>query len=301
MRSASDPAAVSISSSVAEAASAPALARRPRVLRWPLPWAWPWPLPALLVWCGGWLLWWGLASVGVAPTWAFGLALAGSTAAALLCRGAWRRGMAACGFPLSAVALGGAAGVPPWVWLLLLLPVLALYPLRAWRDAPLFPTPAAALRGLDRVVGTPSRVFDAGCGLGDGLLALHRLWPQARCSGVEWSPLLALATRWRCRAARVPAQVQRGDMWAVCWADHDLIYLFQRPESMARAYAKACREMAPGAWLVSLEFAVPGVTPHACLEGDGRRPVWVYRPVPARAPQSGRQTADNPAMPAIGR
>jgi len=244
----------------------------------------PWPLPAVLVWAGAWLLWLALARAGLPPAWAFGLTLAASTTVALLCSGPWRRGIAAAGFPLSALALGGAAAVPPWVWLLLLLPVLALYPLRAWRDAPLFPTPADALLGLDAVVGTPVRVLDAGCGLGDGLLALQRLWPQAQCSGVEWSPLLALATRWRCRTAGMHAHIQRGDMWAASWAGHDLVYLFQRPESMARAHAKALAELAPGAWLVSLEFAVPGVVAQACLHGDGRKPVWVYQPVPARHP-----------------
>lgn len=237
----------------------------------------PWPLPALLVWVGAWLLWLALAQAGVAAVWALGLALVASTAAALVCQGRWRRGIAAAGFPLSALALGAAGHLPPWVWLLLLLPVLALYPLRAWRDAPLFPTPPCALLGLEAVVGSPARVHDAGCGLGHGLVALQRLWPQAQCSGVEWSPLLAWATRWRCPRA----QIQRGDMWAASWAGHDLVYLFQRPESMARAHAKASAELAPGAWLVSLEFPVPGVAPKACLQGDGRKPVWVYQPVPA--------------------
>jgi len=246
----------------------------------------PWPLPALLVWSGGWVLWPGLAHAGMAPAWAFGLALVASTAAALACAGRWRRGIAAAGFPLSALALGAAGALPPWVWLLLLLPVLALYPVRAWRDAPLFPSPPDALAGLDAVVGVPLRVHDAGCGLGHGLLALQRLWPQARCSGVEWSPLLALAARWRCRAAQTPALVKRGDMWAASWADYDLVYLFQRPESMARAFDKARAEMAPGAWLVSLEFPVPTEVPAACLQGEGRRPLWVYQPVPARHPST---------------
>ena len=260
----------------------------------------PWPLPAVLVWLGAWALWLALARAGLAPAWAFGLALGASSAAAWVCGGGWRRGIAAAGFPLSALALGAAAALPPWVWLLLLLPVLALYPLRAWRDAPLFPTPHDALRGLDDVVGTPTRVLDAGCGVGDGLLALHRLWPQAHCSGVEWSWLLALATRWRCRMAGLPAGVRRGDMWAASWAGHDLVYLFQRPESMVRAYSKASAELAPGAWLVSLEFPVPGVVPKACLHGAGRKPVWVYQPVAARPPQYDRQAADNSPMPATG-
>lgn len=251
-------------------------------------------MPALAVWGGGWGLWLGLAAAGLAPALAFGAALAASTAAALTCTGRWRQAIAAAGLPLSAWALGAAGGLPPWVWLLLLLPVLAVYPLRAWSDAPLFPTPAEALQGLERVVGTPQRVHDAGCGLGHGLVALRRLWPQAQLSGVEWSPLLAWATRWRCRGARV----QRGDMWAVGWRDFDLVYLFQRPESMARAYAKAQAELAPGAWLVSLEFAVPGVAPVACLQGEGRKPVWIYQPVPLPGASSAAQRP--PSIPASG-
>ncbi|MBA4177416.1 MAG: methyltransferase type 12, partial [Leptothrix sp. (in: Bacteria)] len=100
----------------------------------------PWPLPALLVWAAGWLGWALLGAGGLPPAMAFAGALALAALGALACRGRWRRAIAAAGFPLSALALGTAGAMPPWVWLLLLLPVLALYPLRAWRDAPLFPT-----------------------------------------------------------------------------------------------------------------------------------------------------------------
>ena len=233
----------------------------------------PWPLPAVLCWAAGWAAWAlaGGALMGLAA----GLVLGG--AGALACRGLRRRCIAGGGFPLSALALGAAQGVPAWAWLLLLLPVLAAYPLRAWADAPIFPTPPDALRGLDGIVGTPVRVLDAGCGLGHGLAALRRLWPQAELHGIEWSPLLALLAAWRCRPGTVRARIRRGDMWAASWSAHDLVYVFQRPESMARAHAKAAAELAPGAWLVSLEFAVPGVEPTACLQGPGRRPVWVYR------------------------
>jgi hypothetical protein len=116
-------------------------------------------------------------------------------------------------------------------------------------------------------------VLDAGCGLGDGLRALRRAYPQARLEGVEWSwPL-----RFLC-ALRCPwAQVRRGDMWRTDWSSYQLVYLFQRPESMARAAAKAQAEMASGSWLVSLEFAVPGVLPQAQLRLPGDRVVWIYR------------------------
>ena len=66
-------------------------------------------------------------------------------------------------------------------------------------------------------------------------------------------------------------------MWAADWSGYQMVYLFQRPESMDRAAAKAQAEMAAGSWLVSLEFAVPGLLPSAQLRVPGGRVVWLYR------------------------
>lgn len=169
---------------------------------------------------------------------------------------------------------GATAGLPAVAWLLPLLLLLLAYPLRSWRDAPMFPTPKQALHGLQHLVPVPGRVLDAGCGLGHGLQALHDLWPKAELHGVEWSPLWAHLAVWRCPFARV----RRADMWqSGAWSAYQLVYLFQRPETMARAWAKAEQEMAPGSWMVSLEFEVPGQAPVASLQLPHQRPVWVYR------------------------
>jgi hypothetical protein len=233
----------------------------------------PWPLPALLAWGGSWLLFASLQRV-TTPVWALLLACALAAAASVLGSNWWRRALIAAGFPL-ALALTGVAAVPAWAWLVPLVLLLGVYPLNAWRDAPLFPTPHHALQGLAAQVplAPGARVIDAGCGLGDGLLALRRAYPQARIEGVEWSWPLRLLCQLRCPWARV----RRGDMWRADWSGCQLVYLFQRPESMARAAAKAQAEMAPGSWLVSLEFAVPGVLPQAQLRLPGERVVWVYR------------------------
>jgi SAM-dependent methyltransferase len=238
----------------------------------------PWPLPALLAWLLAWACFVAAGAAGVPAAAAFALALVAGAAPAAAAAGAWRRVLVAGGFPLSALALGAAPSLPAWSWLLAALPLLLAYPLRAWRDAPFYPTPAASLAGLDRVVTLPQggagrRVLDAGCGLGHSLQALHVLWPRAQLHGLEWSRPLAWAAARRCRFARVA----RGDMWAASWAGFDLVYLFQRPESMARAMAKAEREMAAGSWLVSLEFPVPARAALARLGVDGARPLWVYR------------------------
>lgn len=233
----------------------------------------PWPLPALLAWALGWLAYGTLRQLGLQPAvaWLAGV-LAGALVAAAL-PGSWRRTLVVAGFPLSSLALGAA--VAPWAWLVAAALLLAAYPLRAWRDAPLFPTPAGALQGLAAELPLPAgaRVLDAGCGLGQGLRALHALWPRARIEGVEWSLPLA----WLC-ALRCPfAQVRRADLWRRSWRGVDLVYLFQRPESMARAWHKACDEMAAGSWMVSLEFPVPDVAAALCLPAGGDRSLWVYR------------------------
>ena len=232
----------------------------------------PWPLPALITWAMAWAVL--LLLIRVLPWWlALGMACTLSTAASLFGDSWWRRAMIAAGFPLS-FAVMWASQLPAWGWLLPLGLLLLVYPLNAWRDAPVFPTPQHALRGLADVVQLPEQalVLDAGCGLGDGLRALRSELPQARLHGLEWSWPLRLVCALRCPWARV----RRADIWLADWSDFQLVYLFQRPESMGRAAVKAATEMQPGSWLVSLDFALPGVTAMACLEGNSRHKVWIY-------------------------
>ncbi len=113
----------------------------------------------------------------------------------------------------------------------------------------------------------------AGCGQGAGLVELRAEFPDAELVGIEWSRSLRLLCAWRCRWARV----RRGDLWGESWADYDLVYLFQRPESLDRAIEKARREMRAGAWLVSLEFSDQATPATTVLRHAGQRPVWLYR------------------------
>ncbi len=234
-----------------------------------------WPLPALVAWGLAWLLFTGLNALAL-PTW-LSLALASTLGALLSLWGTtpWRRVFIAGGFPLSLLASGLAGAIPAWAWLLPLVLLVLLYPVSTWRDAPLFPTPVGALRGLAALAPLPANasLVDAGCGLGDGLRELHREYPDARIDGLEWSWPLRLGCAWRCRFARV----RRADIWAANWSGYGMVYLFQRPESMARASEKAARELKPGAWLASLEFEATALEPHHVLRCPDGRPVWLYQ------------------------
>lgn len=233
-----------------------------------------WPVPALLVWVGAWLTYRLLAyaQLPIAP--AFALVSAGCVLCGVFGATIWRKLVIAIGFPLS-LLLSGAAGMPAWAWLVPLLVIVLIYPVHAWRDAPLFPTPAQALVELPKHVRLPAgaAIMDAGCGLGHGLKALRIAFPDARFFGIEWSWPLRAAASLLCPWARV----SQGDIWRADWSTYNLVYLFQRPESMPRAVAKAAAELRSGAWLVSLAFAAEELEATAVVQGADGRPVWLYQ------------------------
>ena len=238
----------------------------------------PWPVPAVLVWLSAWGVLYAVQGAGAA--YSVALTLACSLGAVLSVCGStrWRKGLIAGGFPLSMALSQPAAGLallPAWVWLVPLLLLLLMYPVSTWRDAPFFPTPGNALAALATIAPLPAgaRVLDAGCGLGHGLAALRQAYPDAKLLGVEWSwPL-----RWAC-ALRCPwAQVRRGNIWKIDWSHYQMVYLFQRPESMQRAARKAAKELKPGDWMVSLEFEVIGLISTTQIPTSSGKMLWLYQ------------------------
>ena len=237
-----------------------------------------WPLPALLAWGGAWLVLRTALVLDVPAHLAVWLATALGVALSLWGDQWWRRILIAIGFPLSlllsqSTLLTGT--LPAWAWLVPLGLLLLVYPLGVWRDAPLFPTPLNALDALPQHAPLPegAAILDAGSGLGDGLRALRRAYPQAQWHGVEGSRMLRLLCALRCPWALV----RHGDLWEAHWSPYDMVYLFQRPESMEAAARKAQAELRPGAWLVSLDFEATSLVPNACLSTPGGTMLWLYQ------------------------
>jgi hypothetical protein len=140
-----------------------------------------WPLPAFVAWAFGWSAFVGLRALAVSP--ALALALAALLTGLLATTGTtpWRCVFMGAGFPLSLAASGSGGGLPAWAWLAALAALALVYPVSAWRDAPIFPTPRGALAGLGRTLALPEHaaVLDAGSGLGDALVELRREFPLA--------------------------------------------------------------------------------------------------------------------------
>jgi hypothetical protein len=234
-----------------------------------------WPLPALFAWTTSWALYLGLRSYLLADMLAWLIATAWSLFLMRYGLTPMRRFLIAIGFPLSMLVTLGALSVPAWVWPALLVLVLLIYPKRAWQDAPLFPTPREALSVLPQHAPLPAdaRILDAGSGLGDGLIALRQAYPHAQLNGMEMSWPLRFLSALRCRWARI----RQGDIWMADWGDYDMVYLFQRPETMPRAVQKAEIDLKRGAWLASLEFEARELQPHAIAQCPDGRPVWLYQ------------------------
>lgn len=245
--------------------------------------SWVWPLPALFAWLLGWAVVLAVIYAGSGPGWALLWGMVPTLWVQSRVQGLVRKAVVVAGLPLSLALTLGLSAVPPWAWLALAALLLGLYPLRAWRDAPLFPTPFSALGGLPSVVQIPprARILDAGSGLGHGMACLRHAYPDAQIEGVEGSLVWVLVSRLRLRAgafrSRSDGAVRHGDMWATNWSGFSLIYLFQRPESMARAWRKAQDELKVGSWMVSLEFEVPGQAASRRLICPDGRPLWIYR------------------------
>ena len=241
--------------------------------------AMPWPAPALVTWALGWAVFAALTALIGVPAIAWAAALVTTAVCAMTGRTVWRKLFMAAGFPLSSLALGNGSGLPAGLWLAGLAALWLLYPLRAWADAPLFPTPSGSLAGIDRHLklrASPG-ILDAGCGLGSGLIEWAREYPAARCTGLEWSWLIALMCWLRCLRMLPQARIRRADMWRASWAGFDVVYVFQRPESMEKIASKARAELGSGAWLVSLEFPVPSWQATHVMRPARGRCVWLYQ------------------------
>ncbi len=122
-------------------------------------------------------------------------------------------------------------------------------------------------------------LLDIGSGTGSLLRPLARAHPGWHFLGIESAPL----PHWlACVLARGQGNLRldRGDFFARDWGEFDIVYAFLSPIPMGQVWEKACREMKPGALLLSNSFPVPDVEPVRIDTVADRRStqLYVYRP-----------------------
>lgn len=190
----------------------------------------------------------------------------------------WWRLIHALFVPLAWAA--STLNIDPGWYLLLLIVLLLVYRGALSGQVPLYlsnrPT-AAALAKLTDGLAT-MRFLDLGAGIGSVLAPLARQRPDAQFTGVENAPATWLLGRLRL-AGQANCRWHWGDIWRTELRDYDVVYAFLSPAPMAALWAKAKREMRPGALFVSNSFAVPDVASERIIEvDDGRRTrLFCYR------------------------
>ena len=183
--------------------------------------------------------------------------------AALLSR--WRR--QAAWWPVMHVLFLPAAlaalslRLPPWVFLVVFLLMLALYWSTFRTQVPFYASGAAAWRAVEaELPQRPLRMIDIGSGLGGLVLDLAARRPDCRFEGIELAPLPWLVSRAR-QAATARCRFLRGDYQRLDFAAYDVVFAYLSPAAMPRLWEKAAAEMRAGSLLLSHEFTIPGVAP----------------------------------------
>ncbi|MCL1908117.1 MAG: class I SAM-dependent methyltransferase [Holophagaceae bacterium] len=166
-----------------------------------------------------------------------------------------------------------ALAVPVWLYPLLLLVLMMIYGGSIATRAPLYNSGLACWKELAELIPNEAdaRFVDLGAGLGGPLAYLARHRPQALLMGVEASPLIWLIGRLRTIRFGHRCAYRLGSLWKTDIREADVVYAFLSPAPMAELWAKARREMRPGALLVSHSFEVPGQTPLRRIPLPGRK------------------------------
>ena len=151
--------------------------------------------------------------------------------------------------------------LPPWVFLVVFLLMLALYWSTFRTQVPFYASGAAAWRAVDtELPQRPLRMIDIGSGLGGLVVDLAARRPESRFEGIELAPLPWLVSRVR-QMAGARCRFLRGDYQRLDFAAYDVVFAYLSPAAMPALWAKARAEMRSGTLLLSHEFAVPGVEP----------------------------------------
>lgn len=111
------------------------------------------------------------------------------------------------------------------------------------------------------------KIYELGSGWGTLLFPLAKHYPDCPAIGIENSHLPFMASKAMLFLKRLPnVKLERKDFFTVPLNDAKLVVCYLFPGAMERLKEKFEKELAPGTWVVSNTFAVPGWTPYAAVD-----------------------------------
>lgn len=151
--------------------------------------------------------------------------------------------------------------LPPWVFLVVFLLMLALYWSTFRTQVPFYASGAAAWSAVEaELPQRPLRMIDIGSGLGGLVVNLAGRRTDSQFEGIELAPLPWLVSRVR-QMAGARCRFLRGDYHRLDFGAYDVVFAYLSPAAMPALWAKARAEMRSGTLLLSHEFAVPDIAP----------------------------------------
>ncbi len=183
-------------------------------------------------------------------------------------------------FPL-ALLLAQSPAIPPWIYLLAFLLLLAVFWSTFRTQVPYYPSGRRVWDEVARQLPADRalRMIDIGSGLGGLVLDLARRRPESQFTGIELAPLPWLLSRLRAQLAGNRVQFIRGDYEQLDFSQFDVVFAYLSPAAMSALWRKAEREMHSGAILFSYEFLITEKTPDLILMPTGYGPalyVWHF-------------------------
>lgn len=176
-------------------------------------------------------------------------------------------------FPIALWA-GQMLSLPPRFFLACFLFLVALFWSTFRTQVPFYPSRRQVWDAVAELLpNTRSfKMLDVGSGLGGLICYLAARRPDASFSGVEAAPLPWLISRMRKRIVHGDSHFMLGDYNRLDWGCYDVLFAYLSPAAMPALWEKACREMRPGALLLSYEFAIPEVGPQIRLQPKAHGP-----------------------------
>lgn len=156
--------------------------------------------------------------------------------------------------------------LPPWIFLLAFISLLALYWTTFRSRVPYYPSGRSAWETVAALLPhRPLRVIDVGSGFGGLAFYLAKQRPDSQIGGIEIAPLpwvvSAIRAAGRCLRGETAPQFLRGDYRKLHFGDYDVIFAYLSPTAMSSLWKQASMQMRPGTLLISYEFNIAGHTP----------------------------------------